>query len=426
MSRKRCFFMPLLRTGDLLFNAVVLQARMVDRTSVEEALEAVRGSVGGLARDLFGHSVTYISANLLGNESYADRLLQQHTMFGVFRHALSESSVARWSNDLKAGNSNSSRRALGVWGRSLGRLFASSLRSCSSCIEADKELQGFAAWKLAHQISAIDRCPEHGVPLASEVRPSGGANERIWPLRLPGENCAPYATPSSLPPSDGYAAYLSLWRRILTDNMLWLRPVAWVQSMQSAVSQLGGIDSATDVLEKDVRRAWGVPINEISAELFLDGREGAIRDELSLKSRPRDLARRLLMHGCLDRLGLDLVDAEQGDQRALPLSETVGLRRPTAESSSTHRLLELAEQFGLPLTSIKLPELDAGFRCVAQAIGVHVSSFCRFAAMVDEELLQDLLDSRQFSAESWVGVAIASKRRRVGATDAKASEAAPA
>ncbi|MBK9494705.1 MAG: hypothetical protein IPO08_09190 [Xanthomonadales bacterium] len=57
MSRKRCFFMPLLRTGDLLFNAVVLQARMVDRTSVSEALEAVRGSVGGMARDLFGHNV---------------------------------------------------------------------------------------------------------------------------------------------------------------------------------------------------------------------------------------------------------------------------------------------------------------------------------------------------------------------------------
>jgi hypothetical protein len=403
--------MPLLRTGDLLFNAVVLQKRMVDRTSVPEALEAVRGSVGGKARDLFGHNVMDISTHLLGNESYADRLLQQHTMFGVFRHALSESSVARWSDDLKAGRHYSSMRALGVAPADLGALSTSALRSCPSCIAADKELQGFATWKLAHQVSAIDRCPEHGVPLTPEIRPTGGAHERIWPLRLPGDSCAPCVTLSSLPPSDGYAAYLSLWKRILTDDLLWLRPAAWIQSMQSAVSRLGGIDFTTDVFEKDVLRAWGVPIDKISAELFLDGRDSAIREELSLQTRPKDLARRFLMHGCLDRLGLDLVGADEGDQRALPLSGRAGLRGPVAESSSVHRLLQSADQFGLPLASIRLPELDVGFRRVAQTIGIHVSFFCRFAASVDDDLLQDLLVSRQFSPESWVGIEIASRRR---------------
>ncbi|MBK9494704.1 MAG: TniQ family protein [Xanthomonadales bacterium] len=373
-----------------------------------------------------GITSTDISAHLLGNETYVDRLLQQHTMFGVFRHALSESSVARWSDGLKAGRHHSSLRALGVSSADLGALFASALRSCPSCIAGDKQLQGFATWKLAHQVSAIDRCPVHGAPLTPEIRPTGGTHERIWPLRLPGESCASCPTPSLLPPSDGYAAYLSLWKRILTDDLPWLRPAAWIRSMQSAVSRLGGIDSATDVLDKDVLGAWGVPINKISAELFLDGRDGAIREELSLQSRPRDLARRLLMHGCLDRLGLDLVGADEGDQRALPLSGTVGLRMPIAESSSTKRLLELADQFGLPLASIKLPELDAGFRCVAQTIGTHVSYFCKFAASLDEDLLQDLLDSPQFSAESWVGITMASRHRLRGAIGARAAEAAPA
>jgi hypothetical protein len=426
MSRKRCFFMPLLRSGDLLFNAVVLQKRIVNRTSALEALETVRGSVGGGARDLFGHKVTDISAHLLGCESYADLLLQQHTMFGVFRHALSESSVARWSDELKAGRHHTSRRSLGAGPADLGALCTSALRSCPTCIAADKQLQGFATWKLAHQVSAIDRCPEHGVPLTPEIRPTGGTHQRIWPLRLPGESCAPCVTPSSLPPSDGYAAYLSLWKRILTDDLLWLRPAAWVQSLQSAVSRLGGIDSAVELFQKDVVRAWGVPIDKVSKKLFLGGGDGAIREELSLQSRPRDIARRLLMHGCLDRLGLDLVGADEGDQRALPLSGRVGLRRPVAESSSIHRLLELADQFGLPLASIKLPELDAGFRRVAQTIGTSVSCFCSFAATLDEDLLQDLLDSRKFSAESWVGVAIGNRRRLGGAIGAQATEAAPA
>jgi hypothetical protein len=181
--------------------------------------------------------------------------------------------------------------------------------------------------------------------------------------------------------------------------------------MQSAVSRLGGIDFTTDVFEKDVLRAWGVPIDKISAELFLDGRDSAIREELSLQTRPKDLARRFLMHGCLDRLGLDLVGADEGDQRALPLSGRAGLRGPVAESSSVHRLLQSADQFGLPLASIRLPELDVGFRRVAQTIGIHVSFFCRFAASVDDDLLQDLLVSRQFSPESWVGIEIASRRR---------------
>lgn len=416
--------MPLLRTGDLLFNAVVLQKRLIDRTSDKEAVEAVRGSSSGMARDLFGHTVTGISAQLLGNESYADRLLQQHTMFGVFRHALSESSVARWSDDLKDGRHSSSRRALGLMSVDLRASFSSSLRACRSCIEADEELQGFATWKLTHQVSAIDRCPEHGEPLAPEIRPTGGTNARIWPLRLPGESCAPGPSRASLPPSDGYAAYLKLWKRILTDEMPWLRPAAWIQSMQSAVSRLGGIDLAVDVIEKDVLRAWGLPIEKISAELFLHGRGSAIREELSLQTRPRDLARRLLIHGCLDRLGLDLVGADEGDQRALPLSGRVGLRGPVAESPTIHRLLELADQFGLPLASIKLPELDAGFRCVAQTIGTHVSTFCIFAATLDDDLLQGLLDSCRFSAESWVGFTMARRRRLAGAIGAQMAEGA--
>lgn len=426
MSRKRCFFMPLLRTGDLLFNAVVLQQRLVDRTSVHEALVAIRGSVGGMARDLFGHNVTEVSAHLHGDDSQADRLLQQHTLFGVFRHGLSEPSVKRWSDDLKAGRHLSSLQTLGASPSDLSALTAPSLRSCASCIAADKDLQGFATWKLAHQVSAIDRCPDHGVLLVRESRPIGGAHERIWPLQLPGEGCAACTTCSSLPPSDGFAAYLQLWKRVLTDELLWLKPAAWIQSMQAAVSRLGGIDAATGAFEEDVLRAWGVPISKVSAALFLDGHDSAIREELSLLSRPRDVARRMLLHGCLDRLGLDLVGSNEGDQRALPLSGTTTQRMPANENSSVHRLLGLADQWGLPLASIKLPELDSGFACVAQAIGLNEASLRRFTATVEEEVLQELMESLQFSAQSWLGSEIARRRRLNGAANAQATHAAPA
>ena len=426
MSPRRCYFMPLLREGDLLFNAVVLQRRLIDRTTIHEALEAVRGSVGGMARDLFGHNVTEISAHLLGDPTYADRLLQKHTLFGVFRHTLSEPVVVAWADDLKAGHHLSCLQSLGASPTDLGALSAPSLRSCRQCIDADMELQGFATWKLVHQVSAVDRCPDHGAVLESESRPIGGSHARIWPLHLPGENRASCAAPASLPPSDGYAAYLRLWQRILSDELPWLKPRAWIQSMQGAVSRLGGVDAATDAIEKDVVRAWDAPIEEVSAALFLGGRDNAIREELSLRSRPKDVARRMLLHGSLDRLGLELFGCAEGDQRALLLFGTAEDRPPTLISASVDRLLRLADQSGLPLASIKLAGLDSGFAQVAQTIGIHEASFRNFAAALEEDMLQRLLESLQFSAESWIASEIARRRRLDGATSVQATHAAPA
>lgn len=418
MSRARCFFMPLLRTGDLLFNAVVLQQRLVDRTTVDEALEAVRGSVGGKARDLFGHNVTEIATHLLGDPLHADRLLQQHTLFGIFRHALSKPVTGRWGDDLKAGRHLSSLQSLGASPSDIGALSAPSLRSCALCIEADMDLVGFASWKLVHQVSALDRCPDHGVALDLESSPIGGAHARIWPLLLPGENLTACAIRPPLPPSDGYAAYLRLWQRVLTDELPWLKPSAWIHSMQAAVSRLGSLQAATDAIAADIRRAWGAPIAEISAALFLDETVDPIREELSLRSRPKDIARRMLLHGSLDRLGLDLFGCTEGDQRSLPFSGAAETLGPTVPGTIVARLRELADQSGLPLASIKLPELNTGFAHVARTIGLDEANLRRFAKTVEEDVLQDLKKSLQFSAKSWVGREIDRRRRLRGAASA--------
>jgi hypothetical protein len=183
--------------------------------------------------------------------------------------------------------------------------------------------------------------------------------------------------------------------------------------MQAAVYRLGGIDAATDAIEKDVLRAWGAPIRRISIALFLDGSENAIREELSLRSRPRDIARRMLLHGSLDRLGLELFGCTEGDQRALLLFGTAENPPPPLPNPSVDRLLQLADQSGLPLASIKLAGLDSGFAQVAQAIGIHEASFRNFATFLEEDILQQLLESLRFSAESWVASELARRRRLV-------------
>lgn len=411
LSTKRCYFMPLLRTGDLLFNAVVLQQRLIDRTTVYEALEAVRGGVGGMARDLFGHNVTEISTHLFGDSSHADRLLCEHTFFGVFRHALSEPVVASWRDSLKAGRHTSSLQSLGASPSHLGALSAPSLRSCKQCIDSDVDLQGFATWKLTHQVSAIDRCPYHGAALDTEIRPLGVTHARIWPLQLPGENRAPPSANAPLAPSDGYAAYLRLWQRVLTDELPWLKPRAWIQSIQAAVSALGGLDAAVDTVEKDIQRSWGVPISEISAALLLSGKGNAIREELSLRSRPKDIARRLLLYGSLDRLGLDLIACSEGDQRELMLIGGTGDRMPDLSEPVVTKLLQLADQSGLPLASIKFAELDSGFAPVAREIGIDEDSLRNFAAFIDEDLLENLLESLRFGDRSWLASELAKRRR---------------
>jgi hypothetical protein len=364
-----------------------------------------------MARDLFGHNITEVSTHLLGDAVHADRLLRQNTFFGVFRHAMSELVVASWADELKFGRHLSSLGSLGASPSDLGALFARSLRSCGSCIAADRELQGFATWKLAHQVAAIDRCPEHGSPLDLECRPIGGTHERIWPLHLPGESQTSSMPPGALPPSEGYAAYLRLWQRVFTEELPWLKPSAWILSMQAAVSRLGGIDVATDAIKKDVLRAWGAPIADIAAALLLGRRDDPIREELLLRSRPKHLARRMLLHGSLDRLGLELHSSTEGDQRTLVLSGVDESRAPIRRSPSVDRLLEFAELSGLPLASINLPELNVGFPQVSRALGIHNWCFRRFLANVRTEVLQGLMDSLQFSSESWVGSEIARRRR---------------
>lgn len=414
MSHGRCFFMPQLRTGDLLFNAVVLQQRLVDRTTTHEALEAVRGSVGGNARDMFGHNVSGVSTHLFADPNHADQILKQHTFFGVFQHALSEQMVRIWGCDLKAGRYQSSLRSLGASATDFGALTATSLRSCRQCIACDVEHQGFATWKLVHQMSAIDRCPDHGSPLDLESRPIGGSHARIWPLRLPGEDRVSRAGRVYLAPSDGYAAYLRLWQRVLTDELPWLKPSAWIQSMQAAVLRLGGIDAATRAIESDVLRAWGAPIGDISVALSLDGRVNPIKEELLLRSRPKDIARRMLMHGSLDRLGLDLFGCGDGDQRALVLLGSTDYCPRPLPDTSIDGLLQFAEQFGLPLASVNLAEINGGFTQVAQAMGMHHESLRRFAAALRLEVLQGLMDSLRFGAESWVACEVARRHKRGG------------
>jgi hypothetical protein len=206
-----------------------------------------------------------------------------------------------------------------------------------------------------------------------------------------------------------------LWQRILTDELPWLKPGAWIQSMQAAASRLGGIDAATDVIEKDVLRAWGAPIGEISAALFLDKSENPIREELSLRSRPKDVARRMILHGSLDRLGLELFGCTETEQRALPLFGTAEDRPPTLPNASVDRLLRVADLCGLPLASIKLAELNSNFARAAQAIGVDDSSFRSFAAILEVNVLQGMMESLHFSAESWVANELAMRRRLGGA-----------
>jgi hypothetical protein len=404
VTQRRCFYMPLLREGDLLFNAVVLQKRLVDGTTKSQAIEAVRGSIAGSARDLFGHNVTEISRHLLGDSGHAQRLLHEHTLFGVFRHALSDAMVMSWANELKAGRHLSSLQTLGASPSDLGALSAPSLRSCPECIEADRERQGFSAWRVVHQVAAIDRCAEHGVPLDSEGSPIGGSHARIWPLKFPGERKDVRANRLVLRPSDGYAAYLRLWQKIFTNELDWLKPSAWIQTMQAAVSAFGGVGKAAEVIGRDVENAWGLRLQEISSALFLEDPNNTVREELTLRSRPKHIARRMLLHGAIDRLGLELFGFTEGVQREMAFCKREGVQSPIQVSPTITRLIELADCAGLPLASVRLGSLPGGFTNVSGIIGVPYDALRTFAAALHVGMLRELSSISELGPESWVSL----------------------
>jgi len=392
-------FMPLLREGDLLFNAFVLHYRMFDGISFDETVMDVRGTHGRVLHP-FGDGAELITRRVFGASTRVRDVLMRHTSLGALCRAMSPAAEAACVNSKARRRSTDVMRHLGH-GQGPNNLTVAHLRFCSTCVESDLEEQGFATWRVLHQFRPIERCPMHGATLAYETEAPLCTSSAC--LHLPGEQPAKEVG-NCLPMSEGYANYLELWRLAFAGNLPVIRPEAWFKLMRLIVGKFGGIRNVQYVLERTIERTWETGISAVGEHLALCGGDDFVAAELALASRPKDLPRRFVVYAAAKHAGIATEEHEQfaldrGQMMMSPHEQNVG---PSA--TLYQELWDAVVPKGFPCALVDAMFENACQADAARLCGVaplHVSSLVR--SVPDTLLLKLAKHAGAVHRTSWIG-----------------------
>lgn len=351
--------------------------------------------------------ITEAGPRLFGRSGAQLDVLLSHTILGVYARGASPDCVHHWPKEFTEHTFSRSIGALGISRRKHRQLSSVALRWCHSCVEADFECQGFAAWRVLHQVSSLDRCPYHGEPLRNGAALST-KSATPWPLCFPGEVAPSEGIPTHdpFPMSEGYGSYLKLWPRLFEGHLQIVTPEYWWDVVAQIVDKVGTVASAARRLRSHIEASWGRSISEISAQLSIEGGASFVEDELRLRSQPVHVARRLVLYSAASAMKL-LDDAlVQPELTFTPFQLSV---TSATEPQCALELLNSAIAAGLPIASaralLKYPRIDLA----AGAGRVEPEALRGFVHELPEELLCRLAERfRELSQRSW----LASELRR--------------
>ena len=402
-------YLPALRKGDLLLNLVILRHTLTGARAWSQCAIDIFGPPWDRSRHLFGCNAHWVATRVFANGLSARDVLVFHTLFGIYCHAASDATISRYAAAQVADSSR--RRGFLVDG--VCRAAALYLRSCHRCVEDDCTSRGFATWRVLHQVAALDRCPEHGDVLVNEWPRAGDEQRGTWPFFLPGDsNCQqPLAPTNAMPASDGYAAYLRLWLRLVHGDLTVVQPGKWVAFVQGLVDRFADPSEAASVLEEAVLQSWGLPARTVGHRLHLGG-PSFILQELGLQTRPRDVARRLVVYAAAQWLG---VDVEPSTQFPLTLS-TRSNSVLSADTQGWSALWTIVTDHGMPLVLASALREDRTVRNIARRTGTDPGRLGAFIARVPNELLFALRQLQLWSENSWLCRELERRRRQASSS----------
>jgi len=391
-------YLPLLRHGDMIFNLIVMRRHFCERSSRSRAVLDIVGSQTNGGLNFYACDLRKMPTRIFGGNVSVRDILFRHTLFGVYARAATEAAVSDYI--AKQGRRGIvSDRAFGP-----GRRFQLSsrrLRSCPECIEADRDAQGFPTWRVLHQVAALDRCPEHGATLIEELPPSGNACDRMWALQLPSgvQSDIDRTTRSlAIPVSDGYAAYLALWRRLMKDELLAVRPEPWLALIRKLTHTCGGAVEARRAIEAEVSSSWGLLPPTLAVQLHLTGGASFISEELAYRTRPTDISRRLIIYAAATQMGIGVGDETQLTLKLGPR----GQRRTRVETNAYTEIWSLVNRGGMPIALAEALQQDITAYCVGHIAGLPEMDTRHFIRALPTDLLLDLVDSQPWGAMSWL------------------------
>lgn len=393
-------FLPLIREGELLFNAMVLQRCIVDGASIDQAIVDVRGSLSR-QRNVMGTDPAIVARRVFGARQSDPTILLRHTLSGVYCRAMPPDVEQAWLQQFGHKRYRVTMcRGLGLRAWS-GQICSNHLRSCKQCVGADLDDRGFPAWKVLHQVPAIERCPIHGEVLVNDLAPRHREKREppLWPLRLPSV-VAPSSPDVPLPLSEGYAQYLRLWRVLFRGELPAVRADRWRALVFALTQAASGLQPLQGAIEDQIERSWEAPLAILAKHLSLDGGATFVAHELQLRTKPKDIARRLVVYSAA--MALRLLTADSG-QFELNLVAKRRQHRTFGETDAERALRIAIAACGF---SIKMEDalLTGGTpAAVIRSSGTTGIALHRFRRQLPTSLLESLLQCESFGEDSWVG-----------------------
>lgn len=237
-----------------------------------------------------------VFTNLTGRQ-----VLERHTLFGFYSNTLDPAAADAWAGELLRGNSSSFLRYLPL--QDGATLVDPTRRHCTDCVAEDKELHGFAIWRLVHHVPGIRYCWKHKRPLLHRCEACGNPLVHPQSLSLPGQGCEYCkAKPRRLqvPEVKPGPLDLALHAELLAQGELQaLRPTSWGPLVRSFVDDHESSQVAAQALSTELEQSW--PRHDSPAS-----RVQAIERELLLLGLSGNVVQRLVILGALVRLGYDI------------------------------------------------------------------------------------------------------------------------
>lgn len=202
--------------------------------------------------------------------------------------------------------------------------------------------------------------------------------------------------------SDGYAAYLNLWKEAFDGNLIGIKPDVWMLVMDAVVIHYGTVANACAQIVRAIECSWQAPIEELALRLHLSDGASFVRGELEQKIHASYVASRLVICGALDVLGLS---PPRKDASPWHFPAPLSSPRPYGSwiSPVTQKTLHrcVLDQNFPPALCRSLAE-DMDIYSVADASGIDRIILKTFVKTLPDDLLYIMSKEQSWDRSSWL------------------------
>lgn len=160
-------FFPNRYPDELLYSVIARYHVWSRNKTYSNTLEDIFGKNKLAAVVDFPSGLQWLSEQLpSGSEIYPKNLIDENTLFPLFRPFLPQNRVISLEQKMRDGGAGGNKIHASIGLSNSFQIFSKRLRYCSACVSHDFKKYGEAYWHRSHQIAAVRCCHIHQTPLS--------------------------------------------------------------------------------------------------------------------------------------------------------------------------------------------------------------------------------------------------------------------